>query len=209
VGVPLIKRVLAEHPAIKLHIIESLSAYLAELLAQGRLDMAVLIRDADIRRKALVPLLQEDLFLLGDPPGRTVPDDVCPMSVLGGVPMALPSPAQGLRILIERSFSQAGIELNVIADVDAFPTNIALARDGFACTILPRTAVIYLGLEKRPPVRRLVKPGISRPVSLAWSTSLPRTNAAIAVQKILVDLIIEMVKSGEWTGVRLAESVNT
>jgi LysR family transcriptional regulator, nitrogen assimilation regulatory protein len=205
-GLPLLKRVRAERPGIRLHLFESLSGYIEEFLAQGRLDMAVLFRDAETRGLAVQPLLEEDLFLIGNPPAATGASEVCPMADLDGVPMTLPSTAptsSSLRLLIERRFAQLSLELNVIADIDSFPTNIAVARDGFACTILPYSAVVSLPPRERPPTRLLVEPGICRPLSLVWSTSLPRTPATLAVQRVIVGLVGEMVRNGEWAGVRL------
>ena len=205
-GLPLLKRVRAEHPGIRLHLFESLSGYIAEFLAQGRLDMAVLFRDAETRGLAVQPLVEEDLFLIGNPPTASGASEVCPMAELDGVPMTLPSSTSSLRVLIERSFAQANLELNVIADIDSFPTNIAVARDGFACTILPSSAVLSLASGNPPPIRRLVEPGIRRPVSLVWSTSLPRTSATTAVQGVMVEIVEEMIQNGQWAGVRLSSA---
>jgi LysR family nitrogen assimilation transcriptional regulator len=205
-GLPLLKRVRAEHPGIRLHLFESLSGYISEFLAQGRLDMAVLFRDAETRGLAAQLLVEEDLFLIGNPPTGTGASEVCPMVQLDGVPMTLPSSTSSLRVLIERSFAQANLELNVIADIDSFPTNIAVARDGFACTILPSSAVLSLAPSDPPPIRLLVEPGIRRPVSLAWSTSLPRTSATMAVQRVIVEIVEEMIRNGQWAGVRLSSA---
>jgi LysR family transcriptional regulator, nitrogen assimilation regulatory protein len=115
----------------------------------------------------------------------------------------LPSHAQGLRLLVERSFAQAGLELNVIADIDSLPTLISAAREGLACTILSRSALMSPDRLQRLTIRRLVEPGIRRPVGLCWSNSLPRTSAAIAVQQTIVDLAEELVGDQTWGGASL------
>jgi LysR family nitrogen assimilation transcriptional regulator len=45
--VPLVERLALDHPGIRLQLFESLSGYLVELLCNGRLDMAILFRDAE------------------------------------------------------------------------------------------------------------------------------------------------------------------
>jgi LysR family nitrogen assimilation transcriptional regulator len=165
--------------------------------------MAVQFRDTETPGVALRPLLDEDLFVMGDPPARELGSEACPMRELDGVPMVLPLAAQGLRTLIERSFAQADLELNVIGNVDAFWTSVAIARAGSACTILPLSALTGHDPAERPSVRLLVEPGIRRPVSLACSTSLPRTSAATAVQGIIIDLVEELVLNKQWAGARL------
>jgi LysR family nitrogen assimilation transcriptional regulator len=60
---------------------------LAELLANGRLDMAVLFRDMETRGVSVQPLLDEDLFLIGDIGQRNASEaDPCPMRLLDRTP---------------------------------------------------------------------------------------------------------------------------
>jgi LysR family nitrogen assimilation transcriptional regulator len=68
-AMPLFKTIRAKYPGIFLQIFESLSGYLAELLANNRLDMAILFRDMATRGISIQPLVEEDLFLVGDIPG--------------------------------------------------------------------------------------------------------------------------------------------
>jgi len=206
-ALPLFKRVRAHYPGIRLHLFEGMSAYLAELVAHGRLDMAIQFRDAETRGVAIQPLLTEDLYVIGNPPGYTADDAMCPLRALNGVPMVLPMSAQALRVLVERSFAQANLELNVIAEIDSFRTGLAIAGEGLACTILPLSALMPRENTARHSARLLIEPGIRRPVSLAWSTSLPRTDAALAVQRTIVSLVEELVSNEQWAGARLPAQV--
>ena len=45
--------------------------------------------------------------------------DTCDLAELAGVPLVLPDRSNGLRLLVERAFAQAGIALNVIAEIDS------------------------------------------------------------------------------------------
>jgi LysR family nitrogen assimilation transcriptional regulator len=201
-ALPLFERVRALHPGIRLQIFESMSGYLEELLAQGRLDMAIQFRDAETRGIGLQPLLEEDLYVIGHAASGEAAD-MCELRELDGLPMVLGVSAQGIRMLVERCFAQARLELNVVADIDSFRTSLAIAGSGAACTILPLSALMPLPEDEWPPVRRLVQPAIGRPVALAWSTSLPRTGAAVAVQGIIIELVQELVSSQRWPGARL------
>jgi LysR family transcriptional regulator, nitrogen assimilation regulatory protein len=198
-ALPLFERVRALHPGIRLHLFEAMSGYLGELLGHGRLDMAIQFRDAETRGIQLQPLLEEDLYVIGQPPSGEAAEEC----ELDGVPIVLGVSAQGIRMLMERSFAQARLELNVVADVDSFRTALAIAGTGAACTVLPLSALVPMRENEHPPVRRLVQPEIRRPVALAWSTSLPRTGAAVAVQSIIVELMQGLVSSRRWPGARL------
>lgn len=203
-AIPLFKRIRAEYPGIHLQIFESESGYLAELLANGRLDMSVLFRNTETRGMSVQHLLDEDLFVFGDigvPEAGARTD--CPMRLLQGVPMALPSSNQGLRLLIERSFAREGLQLNVIADIDSLPTIKGAAQEGLACTILPSSSLTPHDRAHGPAIRRLVDPGIRRPVGLCWPNSLPRISAALVVHQVIVQLVVQMVNDHTWTGVTL------
>lgn len=193
-AMPLLKRLRAEHPGLHLQLFESLSGYLSELLANGRLDIALLYRDTESRGVSIQPLFHQDLYLIGNVGLEDKPvADTCPVRYLDGVPLVLPSGTQGLRVLLDRAFANAGVAPNVIADIDSLPMLIRAAREDIACTILPRSALNLLNREEWPALRRLVEPDLQRPVSLCWPNALPRTSAVLTVHKIIEELVAQHV----------------
>ncbi|MBK5960971.1 LysR family transcriptional regulator, partial [Rhodoplanes elegans] len=189
---PLLRLVRERHPGIRLQLFESMSGYLAELLANGRLDLVMLYRDMETPNVAVEPLLQEDLFVMGrlsiaDPSlgsingtaaGDAGAGGTCSVAALAGVPLVLPSGSQGLRLLVERAFARAGAEApNVVADIDSLPLLLGAALDGLACTVLPWSALAALPAGVTLPHRRLVEPAVARPVSLCRLASAARTAA--------------------------------
>lgn len=207
-AVPLFTRVREQYPGIRLQIFESMSGYIGELLANGRLDLAMLFRDSETRGISVMPLFDEALYVLG---GHRVcpaiyegdPQRPCALSALANVPIVAPSGTNGLRLLIERSFAQADVELNIVADIDSLPTLIDIARSGDACSILPASALASRDPALRPPSRRIVSPPLQRPASVCWSNSLPMGSATLAVRQCIADLIRELQADGHWTGIAL------
>ena len=201
-ALPLVHRVRERHRGIRLHLIENSGGHLLELLELGRLDMSVHFRESETPGIARQVLLDEAFFLVGDLPAGKSAADVCRMAELDGVPLVLPSAAHGVRLLVEKNFAAAKLELNVVADIDSFGTLVGAAASGIACTILPWSA-LPPGFAEHHSVRPLVEPGIRRPVSLCWLTTLPRTAAGLAVQQILTELVSELVEAKQWVGVSL------
>ena len=203
-AVPLFHRVREQYPGIRLQIFESMSGYIGELLANGRLDLAVLFRDSETRGISVQPLFDEELYVLGhagaDNRQRA---DTCPLAQLANVPIVAPSASNGLRVLIERTFAQAGVELNIVADIDSLPTLIEIVQAGKTCTILPASALAPRQPASRPAARRIVEPEMRRPASVCWSNSLPVGSATLAVRQAIVDLIGELQADGHWTGITL------
>ena len=112
------------------------------------------------------------------------------MRDLDGVPMVLPSSSHSLRHIIERRFASAGLELNVVADIESVSTRMAIAREGSACTFLTSSNTL-LCQEDSPLFRQIVDPSIQRTVSICWPNSLPPNSASIAVYRTIIDLIRE------------------
>ncbi len=220
-AVPLFQRVRTQYPGIRLQIFESMSGYISELLANGRLDLAMLFRDSETRGISVMPLFDEELYVMGGhlvcpeidadadtaPGAREHSNDVasgtCELARLANVPLVVPSASNGLRLLIERSFSQANVELNIVADIDSLPTLIDIARAGDACAILPASALAPRDPALRPKALRIVSPQMVRPASVCWSNSLPVGSATLAVRQCIADLIRELQADGHWTGITL------
>jgi LysR family nitrogen assimilation transcriptional regulator len=201
---PLFKRVRQKYPGIRLQIFESMSGYITELLANGRLDLAILFRDTESLGVSLHPLFDESLYVVGHGVDSLKVDDaVCPLQYLGNVPMVAPGPSNGLRLLIERAFSRAEVDLNIVADIDSLPTLLDIAESGEACTILPASALARRHFENRPPVRKIVDPDMGRPASLCWSNAVPAIAATEVVKATMIELIAELQRNGDWPGIVL------
>jgi len=202
-GMPLIRAVRDRYPQIRLQLFESMSGYISELLDHNRLDFAILFRDVPSRAVDLERLASESLYLVGALPvarrrgkpqskvsaeGATVT-----VKALSDLPLVLPSGSQGLREVVELAFAQAGVPLNVVADLDSLPFLLATAREGLACTILP---VSSLSEADSDVPRHLIVPELRRTLSLCWPRALPRTSAAEAVAEVLRELVAGRIAAG-------------
>ncbi|WP_109480271.1 LysR substrate-binding domain-containing protein [Paraburkholderia sp. C35] len=202
-AVPLFERVQDRYPGIRLQFFESMSGYLNELLANGRLDLAILFRESDTPGISALPVLDETLYLLGEPGGVSSRSATCPLAKLAGVKLVAPGVSNGLRLLIERTFSSEKVELNIVADIDSLPSMLQIAHSGRACTILPSSALAQLDPSRMPKMRKIVDPVIRRPASICWPNGLPMHSASVAVRQTLVELIAERVEGEAWQGVTL------
>jgi LysR family transcriptional regulator, nitrogen assimilation regulatory protein len=201
-AVPLVERLAKDHPGVRLQLFESFSGYLVELLANGRLDMAILFRESEAPSVAIRPLFTEYLSVFGAPNIGSQTDNTCDLHLLGGVPLVLPGRSNGLRLLIERAFAKVDVELNVIADVDSLPVMLALARNGTAATINSGG----VARASSPPIctRRLINPAVQRSVCLCLPTGVPQTAASLAAEETIRTLAREL--SAMWDIVEKAPS---
>ncbi|WP_233342874.1 LysR substrate-binding domain-containing protein [Burkholderia cepacia] len=189
IAVPLFSVVRSTYPGIKLEIFESMSGYLVELLANGRLDMAILFRDIATRGMIVTPLFNERLSLYGASGIGNVGSESIALAELSGVPLVLPGQGSGLRVLVERAFAREGLALNVVADIDSLPTMLSIAEAGDVGTILSGA----LGRLHRSQAisRRLVSPSLERALSLCVPTAIPQNAASRAVQTTIQELVLQ------------------
>lgn len=205
-AVPLLERIQDRYPGIRVQFFETMSGYLNELMVNGRLDLGILFRESDTPGITAVPVLDETLYLLGEPGGEISPrSTTCALAKLDGIPMVAPGASNGLRLLLERTFLREKVRLNIVADIDSLPSMILIAHSGRACTILPGSAVAQWDKSRMPKIRKIVDPMIRRPASICWPNGVPIHSATIAVRDTLIGLIDEQVASATWKGVTLRE----
>ncbi|MDR5761441.1 LysR substrate-binding domain-containing protein [Caballeronia sp. LZ035] len=201
---PLFTSIADKYPGIRLQIFESMSGYITELLANGRLDLAILFRDTESLGVSVHPLFDEDLYVVGGTiDGLPAEADTCSLSLLANMPMVAPGRSNGLRLLIERTFFQAGVDLNIVADIDSLPTMLEIAESGMACTVLPASALARRHFQKKPRIARIETPRMTRAASLCWSKAVPMIAATQAVRNTMIELIRELQQNGAWQGITL------
>jgi LysR family nitrogen assimilation transcriptional regulator len=178
---------------------------LYELLANNRLDFAVLLRDDEARGMFLSRLAGEKLYVVGDCGlnEKLRQRDICSLKELQCVPLVLSSRAHDLRRMVERAFAGAGLQANVIAEVDSLSTTLSLLAEGVACTILPLSALSAWGRSSELRLRRIVSPEIVQTVSLCWPETVPLSPAAEAVKELIGSVAARLVSDGTWPGATL------
>lgn len=198
IAVPLLQAARERYPQVSLGLQESPSVFLGELLLRGRLDISVLFEESLAPGMHSVPVIEEDLFVLGlESRSREVD-----LARLQGVRLVMPGRPNSVRSLLDRACAERGIALDVVADVSSPYTMVQLARAGIGVTVLPWS---MLGSSAPPelPVARIVHPVLTRTIAVATAIDLPQSPALIAVRSLLVEIMKGLVASSLWQGARL------
>ncbi|NIR31439.1 MAG: LysR family transcriptional regulator [Gammaproteobacteria bacterium] len=198
--IPLIKRLLEDHPNVSLQVVEAFSGYVQEWLANGRLDVAVLYNAPRTKHLETEQLLRENLFLVTSAAGGTPPPTV-DVRELESVPLVLPSPPHGLRLLVDQVAGEAGMQLKIGFEIDALPAIKELVEDGVGASILPFASVHREVSAGRMNARQIVNPRMSRTLVCATSTQRPLSLAARVVIGELKSVVHSLVEEGTWKGV--------
>jgi LysR family nitrogen assimilation transcriptional regulator len=193
-GLPLIRRVRTEHPGVILYLNENYGTTLSELIMNGRMDLAVLYGNRDIHGLSFLPLLEEELFLVG--PSTT--DAPVPLADLQGLELFLPRPYNIVRKLVDEHCMRAGLALRVVAEIESAVTLKAVVEDGLGATVLPSSMARELAAARPDWCRRIIEPVIRAPLTLCESDHLPLSEPAQAVKTILMELASGLKTDTSW-----------
>lgn len=193
--VSIVREVGRRFPGLRLRVIESMSGYLQEWLASGRIDLAVLYKLDGAPGLKVKPILTEDLYLIAARPGHEDDRASIPMAELAALPLVLPSREHGLRQHIEAAVARAGVALNVGVEIESLVHMKELVRDSDRFTILPFAAVREETRSGSLIARRIVDPVMRRPVALAVSAERPLSQGARRVAEV-VELAVHRALSG-------------
>jgi LysR family nitrogen assimilation transcriptional regulator len=198
---PLLSRIRADFPGIQMRVLEGFSGHVAEWLADGRIDLAVLYK---VRSSALLDaehLLFEDMHLIS---GRAAPvlgqGATVRLAELEGEELVLPGAPHGLRILVDEACAKAQVTLTVSMELETLPTIRDLVASGSIRTILPLTAVQAELAGGEVIAQKITHPVIRREVILAHAPQRAHAPATRAVVGLIRDRIETLVQSGRWMG---------
>lgn len=182
---PLFAAAREQFPGVRLHLSEGASAQLEEHLREGRLDMALVLREgAEEVREAQV-LARVPLHLVGRKGEPLLDAPSVPLAHLAGLPLVLPSRPHRLRARLDRLAADHALALNVAVEADSVDLQYALcaAGGGFAiASVLPGQ------LGEALATACIVDPALERFVVLAESPQRPATRATQAVRRLIVSV---------------------
>jgi len=185
-SVPLVQRFRERFPRAVISVLEGLSVSLRESLIAGRLDLALLFDPPASPQLEYQPLIRERLLLVA-PVGTRLPSSVG-LSALATYPMLLPSAPNAIRSLVDAVLRPRRIELQVLAEVGAVHTVLALVANGVGCTILPASALALSKDGRSLPRAPIGLPSIWNALVLAVPLARPATRLTRETAQLLREL---------------------
>ncbi len=198
-SVPLIERFREAYPRVKLKVQEGYSGHVLEWLSTGRIDVAVLYDAPKTSTLLTQPLIEEELLLIG--PASTpaaLREKPIQGSMLGELPLILPSHPHGLRVLVETLLGKIKVIPEVEYEIDSLSATLDLVERGIGYGILPYASVIKQLRAGSLVCMPIVEPRMSRQLVLATSTQRPTTMATRSLARTVKELVRDLVAEGVW-----------
>lgn len=204
-AIPFLKIMAERYPDIKVHIVESLSGNLVQLVNLRQIDTAIIFSQDVDKNWALHALASESMFLIGNDAffqnyhlEEYVLSGVLPSSAIDSLPLALPSNTHGLRKLVKQQLHQ----LNVAYEIDGLSLLMNTVANLDIGTIQPGSAFMNSG-RQHLNFLKITEPSIDRTnylVSLAEEELSP---ACLAAKSVIRSCISELIQQHAWPSAKL------
>lgn len=201
-GLPFIGAMREKLPSVRLELTESPSAYLAEMVINGRIDVGVLFINNPIKGLSAQKLVTEALFLVGQKGSLGSNDDIS-LEEAGKYPLMLPSMPNSLRNQVDLAFAEKSLDYVIQTEINATHILRTAICEGMGFSIMPWSAIYTEVGRGTVDVRRVVDPEVSRDVSICVSDVLPKSYATECVCELLVETITTLATDETWKNIRV------
>lgn len=138
---PLLGTVAAQHPKVRVTVLEGNTTSLVPQLVSGVLDLAVVNLPIDDPDTAVEVLFEEDLVLVAPAAHVLAGHREITLHELAEHPLLVPPPGTSIRVELDRAAAAAGLVLRAQAELDGLRLIASLAFEGYGAAVLPATAV--------------------------------------------------------------------
>jgi LysR family nitrogen assimilation transcriptional regulator len=212
IGAQLIVEAKKKFPGISINVSEAMSGHIRRWLEEGSLDIGVLYNVQDMRALAATQVAVEELFLVGPPQAFGATDEygiaIEPVSLLepGRYPLILPTQQHGLRRFVEDRTRHNSFELCIAYELDSLLHIKTLVEQGAGYSLLAHAAILRELREQKLSAARIVKPVFRRGIFVVRNPAQIVTRASVRVTDLLISLMSELIREGEWLASRVSTS---
>lgn len=199
-GVPFAKIMAERYPDIQVHLVESLSGNLVQLINTRKLDIAIIFSEDVDKNWSLEPLASESMFLIGNDDffkiyhlEEYLKTGQIPLKAIEKLPMALPSTNHGLRKLVE----QQHVELNVTYEIDGLSLLMNTVANLCVGTIQPGSAFMN-HTHSHLNFLKITEPSIDRTNYLLSIDEDELSPASLAAKAVIRSCIAELIEQHAW-----------
>ncbi len=194
IGLGVMRKVMQRYPGIVLHFVDNLSVVFSQAVKMGMLDAAIIYDPGPIRGVRFEPITTEELHLVARPDLRVVEHGATQITLeeVSALELFLPEPHNVLRQIIERGFQEAGLELDVRAEISPPTALYRAVSSGLGVTCLPKSSAVDIFRDEGFQILPIVDPVMPAQFALCCSERKPMSDAAAAVIDIIREEITDL-----------------
>ena len=179
----LVRRFQDEFPQANITVSEGLSSYLAEWLAMGRIDVAILYDTGETPLVDKRTLYSEEMFLISQPEAQVA--NTIALHELSRYPLIIPGRQHAIRTLVEMVAAERSVQLNIALEIDAVPPILDLVAEGYGHAVLPLNAILSDARQRRFRCTRITDPVLLGRMAIATSNQHPMSRLGMRAAEML------------------------
>jgi LysR family nitrogen assimilation transcriptional regulator len=190
----LVRRFRDRFPRATLSVVEGLSTYTLEWLAIGRVDCAVVYNVTPSAAIDLVPVLNEQLYLVSGRSRSKSSKLLGPSISVAKVAeheLVIPSRPHSLRTLVDTALMREGHKPKVALEIESIPAILELVQHEDVHAVLSLNAIRATGHEEHFHVRPIGKPPLVTTLWIATSAQRPRGPLMEQATSMLKQLLLD------------------
>ncbi len=197
ISTKLIRKLHAEMPDAKVHVLTGRSTQLQEWLMTGRLDIAVLFDAPNSPMMEIHHLYDDRLHLFEPvPEGETeVEGPPITLAELANYPLIITSRPNRIREILEAAFARTGRKLLVECELDSLETTFDIVQDGGGKSVASRRLRRSLHAARSLRTRKIIEPELILKVQIALRTRRLNNQLVDTAHTILADLCLAILRS--------------
>ncbi len=172
----------ARHPGVELSLVEAGSRQLVPRVADGELDLALVVLPVAHPQVATTEMFEDRLVLVVAPDHPLAARRRIRVTDLDGLPLVMFREGYDLRASTLAACRQAGVEPRLVTQGGEMDGVLAMAAAGIGAAVVPEIVVPTDGSLRSLP---FVSPGMSRTIALARRRDRPLSRTALALSAVL------------------------
>ena len=201
---PLLQRMRAAYPNLRVRVIEAFSGTIYEWLIAGRLDIAVLYHSKEYDVAETTAFIDEELMVLGSVPSLEGITEMR-LSDLADKQLIAPWRPHIVRLVLESAFLSQGLPFEPGIEIDSLPVMKELAHRGAGFAVLPPSSVSR-ELETGRLASARLAPAIRLSTVLGRSPDRLPTRAVDLLADELKKLAVELAVQTGWDASKIKTS---
>lgn len=206
-GIPFMRLMSERYPDIKIHLVESLSGNLTNLVNSRQLDIAIIFTQDVDTNWSVQPLLKEQMFLMANKAllqefgfEQCIQEGEIDLQRINQLPLALPSQRHGLRKFLDQKVEL----LDVDYEVDGLHLLMNCVSNLNMATIQPVSAHFDY-LKSDMCLLKVVEPKLDRINYLISISEEQLSPASLATKVAIKSCVKDLINKGLWPSAELLD----
>ena len=204
---PLVEGARRHLPFFTLRVREAMGASLRDMLADHQIDLAILYKVPGEGYADAILLFEEHLYVGALAKIARWKGDSFPAEQLSELPLILSTAGNSHRGQLEHFAQQAGLRLNIVAEVDSINGQMELVLKGVGATVFPLS-----GFANWPRhnlrLARIAGDDLVSQAYLVRSHESKHPQTLAPVESLVRRVVMELIEGGSWPGARPASPIS-